>query len=62
MPGLAEALGKRLRFRSQLANPLANIRVRDGALDGLVTDEIAPAPDAPHRPRAAQGCLSPSLT
>ena len=42
MPGLAEALGKRLRLPVQLANPLANIRVRDGALDGLVTDEIAP--------------------
>jgi type IV pilus assembly protein PilM len=42
VPGLAEALGKRLRLPVQLANPLANIRVRDGALDGLVTDEIAP--------------------
>jgi type IV pilus assembly protein PilM len=40
--GLAEALGKRLRLRVELANPLANIRVRDGALDGLVTDEVAP--------------------
>ena len=42
VPGLAEALGKRLKLSVQLANPLANIRVRDGALDGLVTDEIAP--------------------
>ena len=42
VPGLAEALGRRLRLPVQLANPLANIRVRDGALDGLVTDEIAP--------------------
>ena len=42
VPGLAEALGKRLRLRVEQANPLANIRVRDGALDGLVTDEVAP--------------------
>jgi type IV pilus assembly protein PilM len=42
VPGLAEALGRRLRVTVELANPLANIRVRDGALDGLVTDEIAP--------------------
>src|SRR6187401_2787514 len=42
VPGLAEALGKRLRLPVTLANPLANIRVRDGALDGLVTDEVAP--------------------
>jgi type IV pilus assembly protein PilM len=42
VPGLAEMLGRRLRLPVQLANPLANIRVRDGALDGLVTDEIAP--------------------
>ena len=42
VPGLAEALGKRLRLSVQLANPLANIRVASGALDGLVTDEIAP--------------------
>jgi type IV pilus assembly protein PilM len=42
VPGLAEALGKRLRLSVQLANPLANIRVAPGALDGLVTDEVAP--------------------
>ncbi|MEP7347119.1 MAG: type IV pilus assembly protein PilM, partial [Gemmatimonadaceae bacterium] len=42
VPGLAEALGRRLRLTVELANPLANIRVRDGALDGLVTDEVAP--------------------
>ncbi|MGQ0540154.1 MAG: type IV pilus biogenesis protein PilM [Gemmatimonadaceae bacterium] len=40
--GLAEALGKRLRLRVDLANPLAKLRVRDGALDSLVTDEVAP--------------------
>jgi type IV pilus assembly protein PilM len=42
VPGLAESLGRRLRLAVEQANPLANIRVRDGALDGLVTDEVAP--------------------
>ena len=42
VPGLAEALGRRLRLPVQQANPLANLRVREGALDNLVTDEIAP--------------------
>ena len=31
VPGLAEALGKRLKISVQLANPLAKLRVRDGA-------------------------------
>ena len=42
VPGLAEALGKRLRIPVELANPLAKLRVRDGALDSVVTDEVAP--------------------
>ena len=42
VPGLAEALGLRLRMPVELANPLANLRVKDGALDNLVTDEVAP--------------------
>ena len=42
VPGLADALGRRLRLPVELANPLANLRVRDGALDNLVTDEVAP--------------------
>jgi type IV pilus assembly protein PilM len=42
VPGLADALAQRLRLDVRLANPLANIRVRDGALDSLVTDEVAP--------------------
>ena len=42
VPGLAEALGRRLKLSVELANPLRNIRVREGALDGLVTDEVAP--------------------
>ena len=41
-PGLADMLAKRLRLRVQHANPLANLTVRDGALESLVTDEIAP--------------------
>ena len=35
-------LGRRLRLSVQLANPLANLRVASGALDGLVTDDVAP--------------------
>jgi type IV pilus assembly protein PilM len=42
VPGLVEALGARLRIESHLANPLTALTVRDGALDDLVTDEIAP--------------------
>ncbi len=42
IPGLNEMLAKRLKLTVQQANPLANITVRDGALESLVTDEIAP--------------------
>jgi type IV pilus assembly protein PilM len=42
VPGLADALGKRLRIPVELANPLAKLRIRDGALDSVVTDEVAP--------------------
>jgi len=42
IPGLDDALGNRLRLKVEHANPLANLRVRDGALDSLVTDEVAP--------------------
>lgn len=42
IPGLGEMLGTRLRLTVQQANPLANLKVRDGALASLVTDEIAP--------------------
>jgi type IV pilus assembly protein PilM len=42
IPGLNDMLGQRLRLRVQQANPLANLTVRDGALESLVTDEIAP--------------------
>ena len=42
IPGLAEALADRLRVRVEQANPLANLKVRDGAFSSLVTDEVAP--------------------
>jgi len=41
-PGLGESLGRRLKKPVELANPLANIQVRQGALESLVTDEVAP--------------------
>lgn len=42
IPGLVEALGARLRMPVELATPLTNLRVRDGALDPLLTDDVAP--------------------
>ena len=42
IPGLNDKLGERLRLAVQQANALANLTVRDGALDSLVADEIAP--------------------
>ena len=45
----------RLRLTVQQANPLANLKVRDGALASLVTDEIAPLLDAPNRSGAPAG-------
>jgi type IV pilus assembly protein PilM len=42
IPGLTEALANRLRIRVEQANPLANLKVRDGAFGSLVTDEVAP--------------------
>jgi type IV pilus assembly protein PilM len=42
IPGLAEALGQRLRLTVTHANPLANLQVADGAFDALATDEVAP--------------------
>jgi type IV pilus assembly protein PilM len=42
IPGLNDMLGARLRVKVAQANPLANLKVRDGALESLVTDEIAP--------------------
>jgi len=42
VPGLNEALASRLRLTVELANPLQRLRVRDGAFDTLVIDEVAP--------------------
>src|SRR5688572_603585 len=42
IPGLNEALAARLQLTVEQANPLANFKVRDGAFDSLVTDEVAP--------------------
>lgn len=42
IPGLNDMLAHRLGLPVNQANPLANLKVRDGALDSLVTDEIAP--------------------
>ena len=42
IPGLNDSLAHRLGFSVQQANPLANVTVRPGARDSLVTDEIAP--------------------
>jgi type IV pilus assembly protein PilM len=35
-------LAQRLRMRVEQANPLQRMRVRDGAFDTLVIDEVAP--------------------
>ncbi|MCC6242427.1 MAG: type IV pilus assembly protein PilM [Gemmatimonadaceae bacterium] len=42
VPGLVPWLSERLRMPVQLANPLARISVRDGAMEFLSTDEVAP--------------------
>jgi type IV pilus assembly protein PilM len=42
VPGLAPLLADRLRIPVHQANALANIKVRDGALDTLATDDVAP--------------------
>ena len=42
VPGLAAAAAARLRVRVEAANPLAGVHVRDGALDGLDADALAP--------------------
>jgi type IV pilus assembly protein PilM len=41
-PGLLPWLGERLRLPVQLANPLARLAVRDGAMEFMATDEVAP--------------------
>jgi len=41
IPGLTEALAARLNVEVHQANPLQALSVRDGALEGLVTDEVS---------------------
>ena len=41
IPGLSDTLATRLRLSVQQANPLNHLHIRDGALDNLVTDEVA---------------------
>jgi type IV pilus assembly protein PilM len=41
-PGLLPWLGERLRMPVRLANPLDGLAVRDGALEFMATDEVAP--------------------
>ncbi|MGH7717772.1 MAG: type IV pilus biogenesis protein PilM [Gemmatimonadaceae bacterium] len=42
VPGLNDALAARLRIPVEQANPLQRLRVRDGAFDSLVIDDVAP--------------------
>jgi len=42
IPGLNDMLANRLHVTVHQANPLANLKVRDGAMESLITDEIAP--------------------
>lgn len=41
-PGINEILGRFLRVPVELGNPLATLQIRDGALESLITDEVAP--------------------
>ena len=42
VPGLTDALATRLRIPVEQSNPLQRLRVRDGAFDSLVIDDVAP--------------------
>lgn len=42
IPGLARALGERLRLPVQLANPIERVQVADGVFDRMNVDEVAP--------------------
>jgi type IV pilus assembly protein PilM len=42
IPGLTEQLGARLRIDAQRANPLNALAMAEGAMEGLVADDIAP--------------------
>jgi type IV pilus assembly protein PilM len=42
VPGLNEAIANRLKIPVEQSNPLQRLRVRDGAFDSLVIDDVAP--------------------
>jgi type IV pilus assembly protein PilM len=42
VPGLANAMGERLRIPVEVANPLQALEVREGAFEGLNVDDVAP--------------------
>lgn len=42
IPGLGEILGDRLRIPVERANPIKNIKVKDGVFDALPMDEVVP--------------------
>jgi type IV pilus assembly protein PilM len=42
IPGLAKALGDRLKLPVQLANPIERVQVADGVFDTMNVDEVAP--------------------
>jgi len=42
IPGLAKALGDRLKLPVQLANPIERVQVADGVFDSMNVDEVAP--------------------
>ena len=60
IPRLNKVLSDRLRIPVQLANPIEKLQVADGVFDQLPVDEVAPAADAPDRPRAAQRRVTPT--
>jgi len=42
IPGLADALGERLRLPVEVADPLKGLQVKDGAFGSLAVDEVGP--------------------
>lgn len=42
IPGLAEVLAARLGVPVERANPIQNIKVRDGVFESLAVDEVVP--------------------
>jgi len=42
IPGLPEVLADRLRIPVERANPIKNVRVKDGVFESLPMDEVVP--------------------